>query len=160
MTEEPTSSRIEGDELISETQGDTETYDAKYLVAVLLVYVAKGDGTISTAEGQEMMALIEDQYGISGAESLALLTRAISDIAENSDMSSLLREIGAVLGEAEKEHIAVMLLKLVAADGRKNAEEMGKLHTAGDMMGISEEAMHRAFDRYFEESQVLPSEEI
>jgi hypothetical protein len=51
-----------------------------------------------------------------------------------------------------------MLLKLVAADGRKNAEEMNKLRAAGEMMRIPEDAMHRAFDRYFEESRVLPDD--
>lgn len=160
MTEESKSPRQDGEELIIETQNRTETYDAKYLVAVLLVFVAKGDGTISAAETQEMMTLIEAQFQMSGAESLALLTRAISDIAENPDMSGLLGEISAVLSVGEKEDIAVMLLKLVAADGRKNAEEMEKLRLAGEVMKIPDDAMHRAFDRYFEESRVLPDEEL
>lgn len=160
MTEESKSPRQDGEELIIETQNRTETYDAKYLVAVLLVFVAKGDGTISAAETQEMMTLIEAQFQMSGAESLALLTRAISDIAENPDMSGLLGEISAVLSVGEKEDIAVMLLKLVAADGRKNAQEMEKLRLAGEVMKIPDDAMHRAFDRYFEESRVLPDEEL
>lgn len=155
MIEEPKDPRIEDDELIIETQGDTETYDARYLVAALLVFVAKGDGRISDAETQEMIALIEDQYGIGGAESLALLTRAMSDFAENPDMHNLLREISSMLSVQEKEDIAVMLLKLVAADGRKNAEEMDKLRTAGELIDIPADSMHRAFDRYFEESRVF-----
>jgi copper homeostasis protein CutC len=52
-----------------------------------------------------------------------------------------------------------MLLKIVAADGRKDAEEMEKLRVAAEMISIPEDVMHRAFDRYFEETQVLPDED-
>jgi uncharacterized tellurite resistance protein B-like protein len=159
MIEEPKSSRIVGDELVIDTQGGSETYDAKYLVAALLVLVAKGDGTISEDETQQMMALMEEQFQMSGAESLALLTRTMSDIAENPDLGSLLGELSAALNVADKEDIAVMLLKVVAADGRKDAQEMEKLRVAGEMIDIAADTMHRAFDRYFEESRVLPVED-
>jgi uncharacterized tellurite resistance protein B-like protein len=159
MIEEPKPPRIDGDELVIETQNETETYDTKYLVAALLVFVAKGDGRISESETQEMMALMEEHYQTPSAESLGLLTRAITDMAENPDLNSLLGEISAMLSVAEKEDIAVMLLRLVAADGRKNTEEMEKLRVAGEIMGIPDDAMHRAFDRYFEESQVFADTE-
>ena len=38
--------------------------DTKYLVAALLVFVAKGDGRISDEESAEMMGLISDHFGI------------------------------------------------------------------------------------------------
>ena len=153
MVEEPKPPRIEGDELIIETVTGTETYDAKYLVAVLLVYVAKGDGVISGNETQQMLALIEEQFNIPSSESLALLTRAIADISDNPDMNNLLSEISLVLSAQEKEDIALMLLKIVAANGRKDAEEMEKLSNAAEIINIPADVMHRAYDRYFEETQ-------
>jgi len=160
MTEEPKSPHIDGDELIIDTQNGTETYDSKYLVVAVMVFVAKGDGTISATETQEMMALLDEQYQMPGAEALELLTRAISDIAENPDIGSLLRDLSTVLNLREKEIIALMLLKVVAADGRKDAEEMDKLRVAAEMINIPDDVMHRAFDRYFEETHVLPEEDI
>ena len=41
MIEEPKEPRVEGDELIIETQDATETYDGNFLVAGLLVFVAR-----------------------------------------------------------------------------------------------------------------------
>ncbi len=152
MIEEPKPPRIEGDELIIDTQSGTEVYDSKYLLAGLLIFVARGDKTISINETQQMMALIEEQYGIPGAESLALLQRAIEDISENPDMNNLLSELSSVLSLDEKEDIAVMLLKVAAADGRKDAEEMEKLQVAAEIMSIPPELMHNAYDRYFEET--------
>ena len=152
MIEEIKPPRIEGDELIIETQSRIEVYDSKYLLAGLLVFVARGDKTITANETQQMLALIEDEFQIPGAESLALLQRAIDDLAENPDMNNLLSELSAVLSPDEKEDIAVMLLKVAAADGRKDAEEMEKLQIAADIMSIPPEVMHNAYDRYFEET--------
>jgi uncharacterized tellurite resistance protein B-like protein len=152
VIEEPKPPRIEGDELIIDTVSGTEVYDSKYLLAGLLIFVARGDKTISMDETQQMMALIEEQFGIPGAESLALLRRAIEDISENPDMNNLLSELSSVLSPDEKEDIAVMLLKVAAADGRKDAEEMEKLQVAAEIMSIPSELMHNAYDRYFEET--------
>ena len=106
MIEEPKPPRIEGDELIIDTLSGTEVYDSKYLLAELLIFVARGDKTISINETQQMMALIEEQFDIPGAESLALLQRAIEDISENPDMNNLLSEISSILSLDEKEDIA------------------------------------------------------
>ncbi|MCH8981663.1 TerB family tellurite resistance protein [candidate division KSB1 bacterium] len=67
-------------------------------------------------------------------------------------MNNLLSELSSVLSPDEKEDIAVMLLKVASADGRKDAEEMEKLQVAAEIMSIPPELMHNAYDRYFEET--------
>jgi uncharacterized tellurite resistance protein B-like protein len=154
MIEEPKKPRVEGAALVIETQSDTEVYDAKYLVSGLLVFVAKGDGNISGQETAEMIELVNDHFGLPSAESLALLTNAMEDIGENPDFENLLRELSQLLSTEEKEEVALMMLKVVAADGRKDAEEMEKLRVAADLIEIPPDVLHRAYDRYFEETQV------
>jgi len=127
--------------------------DGKYLVAALLVFVAKGDGNISEQETSEMMDLINDHFHIGSGESLALLTGALEDMAEKSDFEQTLNGLSRALSVAEKEDIALMMLKVVAANGRKDAEEMEKLRVAADIIEIPADALHRAYDRYFEETQ-------
>jgi uncharacterized tellurite resistance protein B-like protein len=153
MIEEPKAPRIEGDEVIIETQNATETYDAKYLVAALLVFVAKGDGNISREETAQMLQLVSDHFGLHSSESLELITNAMEDIAENPDFENLLRDLSPLLNLAQKEEVALMMLKVVAANGRKDAEEMAQIRTAADIIEIPAENMHRAYDRYFEETQ-------
>ena len=152
MIDEPKPPRIEGDELIIETVTGTETYDAKYMFAVLLVYVAKGDGSISNEESDQMLSMLGSYFKLSSSESLGLLRQAIRDLAENPDMKSLLGDLGGLVSEQEKEDVVLMLLKVVAANGRKDAEEMDKLREAAGMINVPAEAMHRAYDRYFEET--------
>ncbi len=152
MIEEPQPPRIEDDESVIETQSSTETYDSKYLLAALLIIVAKGDGNISEMESQQMLALIEEYFQMPSAESLALLTRAMTDIAENPDMNSMLGDLSSILSADEKEDIALMLLKIVAVDGRKDADELEKLSVATGIINIPADVMHRAYDRYFAET--------
>lgn len=149
MIQEPKPPRFDDDGLIIDTQGRTEIYDAKYLVAAVLVFVAKSDGNISEMQSQQMLALIEKYFEMPSAESLALLTRAITESAENPDMSGLLGDLSSILSTEEKEAIAVMLLKVVATDGRKDAEELEKLGVAIEIIDIPADVMHRAYDRYF-----------
>ena len=152
MIEEPKPPRIEGDELVIETQSDTEIYDARYLVAALLVYVAKGDGTISSAETAAMIELVNEHFGLQSAESLSLLTDAMEDIAPNPDFESLLKDLGPLLTDVEKEEAVLMMLKVVAADGRRDTDEMANVRRAAELIDVPADHMHRAYDRYFEET--------
>jgi uncharacterized tellurite resistance protein B-like protein len=127
--------------------------NGRYLVAALLVYVAKGDGNISGEETAEMIDLMNEHFGIPSSESLSLLTNAMEDLAENGGFEGRMRKMSGALSVAEKEEVALMMLKVVAADGRKDAEEMAKLRQAADIIGIPPDVLHRAYDRYFEETQ-------
>lgn len=143
--------RIDGDQLIIETSNETEVYDSRFLVAALLVWVAKGDGRISEPETEKMLQLVGDHFQLRSAESLEVLTEAIAKLAENPDLSSILRGLSSVVSSDDKEDIVVMMLKVIAADGRRDAEEMDSLSEAAGVLEISPESMHRAFDRYFED---------
>ena len=149
MIEDTVEPRLEGTQLIIETSNETEIYDSQFLVAALLVFVAKGDGQISDVETEKMLQLVGDHFHLKSSESLELLSEAMAKLAENPDLNSILRELSGALTSADKEDVAVMLLKVVAADGRQDAEEMEMLSVAAEIMAITPESMHTAFDRYF-----------
>lgn len=152
MSDSIITSRLEGTTLVVETDTATETYDAQFLVAALLIFVARGSGTIEPEETSKMLELIQGHFHLQGAESLALLTRAMSELAEKPELGELLTELGRSLSDADKEDIAVMALKVIAADGRRKVAEMEKFNEAVEAVGVSPEIVHRAFDRYFAET--------
>lgn len=152
MSDSIITSRLEGTTLVVETDTTTETYDAQFLVAALLIFVARGSGTIEPEETSKMLELIQGHFHLQGAESLALLTRAMSELAEKPELGELLAELGRSLSDADKEDIAVMALKVIAADGRRKVAEMEKFNEAVEAVGVSPEIVHRAFDRYFAET--------
>lgn len=144
--------RLEGTTLIVETKDGTQTYDSKFLVAALLIFIARGSGTIEPEESAKMIGLIEEYFQMQGAESLELLTRAMSEMAENPDLGQALIELAPTLTDRDKEDIALMALKVIAADGRQHVSEMEKFNQAVEAIGISPDIVHRAFDRYFAET--------
>jgi len=152
VNEEIKSKTLRGTTFVVETESGTETYESKFLVAALLIYVARGSGTIEPEESAKMIDLIEGYFQLQGPESLEILTRAMSEMAEKPELAQSLAELGQTLADADKEDIAVMALKVVAADGRREVAEMEQFNQAVAAIGISPEIVHRAFDRYFAET--------
>ncbi len=100
-----------------------------------------------------MLQLVSEHFHLESGESLALLNRAMGDLADNPDLVGLLKELSKVLSPTEKEDIAVMLLKVIAADGIRDVDEMEMMNVAAEIIGISAETRHSAFDRYFAEQK-------
>lgn len=152
MSDTIRSKRLEGTTLVVETRDGISTYDSQFLVAALLIFVARGSGSIEPEESAKMIDLIESHFHLQGSESLELLTRAMSELAEHPDLGQALVDLAPTLSDQDKEDIALMALKVVAADGRREFAEMEKFQQAVDAIGISPETVHRAFDRYFAET--------
>ena len=152
MSDDIIVSRLAGSKLIVETADGVEEYDSQFLVAALLVYVARGDGQITPEESSQMIELIEERYHLHGAESLELITHAMNEMVDKPQLGLLLIDLVPTLSDSEKEDIALMALKVVAADGHRHFSEMEQFNRAMEAAGISPETVHRAFDRYFAET--------
>lgn len=152
MTTEILDSRLEGSTLVVETDDGVETYDPRFLVAALLIYVARGSGRIEPEESSQIIDLLEEKFSLDAAESLELVTRSLSELADKPALGDMLLELAPTLSDDDKEDVAVMGLKVVAADGQRHVSEMEQFNRAMTAMGISPEIVHRAFDRYFEQT--------
>ena len=71
MSDTIISSKLEGTTLVVETREGSETYDSQFLVAALLIFIARGSGAIEPEETAKMLDLIEGHFQLEGAESLA-----------------------------------------------------------------------------------------
>jgi len=145
-------SRLEGTKLIIETADGVEEYDSQFLVAALLVYVARGSGAIEPEESAQMIELIEEHFHLQGPESLELITRAMTEMMDRPELAELLTGLAPTLSDSDKEEIALMALKVVAADGHRHFAEMEQFNRAMEGAGIPPEIVHKAFDRYFAET--------
>lgn len=152
MSDDIINSRLEGTKLIVETAEGVEEYDSKFLVAALLIYVARGSGQIEPEESAQIIELIEERFHMQGAESLELITRAMTEMIEKPELGSLLTDLAPTLSDTDKEDMALMALKVIAADGRREFAEMEQFNRAMEAAGISPEIVHKAFDRYFAET--------
>lgn len=149
MNEEQTITRFEGTTLVVETGEKKEEYDAEFLVAALLVSIANADGEISAIETEEMLQLVGDHFELKSSESLEILTTAMEDLADNPDLEAILKELSTVLTSADKEDVAVMMFKVIDADRREAPEEMQALANAAEIIGITNEQLQKARQRFF-----------
>ncbi len=156
MSDTIITSTLDGNVLVIETRDGPVTYDSKFLVAALLIFVAKGSGRIEPEESAKMIDLLEDYFDLQGAESLELLTQAMTEMDERPGLAQSLTELARTLPDSQKEDIALMALKVIAADGRRDVGEMEQFNAAVEAAEISPEIVHRAFSRYFAET--MPGE--
>ena len=134
--------RFEGAQLVVGEEGDAAVYDAKFLISILLVYVAKGDGHIDSAETDRMIEIISTRFDSSGAEAMGLLSDAVRTFTDGGDLVGKLREIGQGLSEAECSDIFDMLLEVIMDDGELTDGEARTVEVAGKILGLSQEAIH------------------
>ena len=152
MSDTIRTSRLDGRKLVVDTRHSTEVYDHRFLAAALLIFVSRGSGTIEPEESAAMIELIREHFDLEVAESLDLLTRAMTEIAEDPNLGPELARLGQSLAESEKEEIAIMALKVIAADGKREFDELEQFNTALEAIGATPETIHQAFDRYFAET--------
>lgn len=133
---------LDGAPLSVGTQASASDYATKFLVSTLLVYVAKGDGHIGSAETDRMIDLLSTRFHSSGAETMALLSDAVRAITDGGDLIGRLREISQGLDAAECRAIFDMLLDVIMADGELANGEARTVAVAGKILGLSEDAIH------------------
>jgi uncharacterized tellurite resistance protein B-like protein len=152
MSDDIIVSRLEGTKLIIETASGVEEYDSQFLVAALLIYVARGSGQIEPEESAQIIELIEEHFKLQGSESLELITCAMTEMIDKPELAVLLTGLAPTLTDSDKEDIALMALKVIAADGHRHFAEMEQFNRAMEAIDISPEIVHKAFDQYFAET--------
>ena len=75
----------------------------------------------------------------------------MEDQAENPDLYEILKELATNLSSADKEDFAVMMFKVVAADGMEDAEEIRAVESAAELLDISSDSLQKARQRFFAE---------
>ncbi len=124
--------------------------ELEQLVALLMVALARSDAQI--AQNEEVFQLAGEYFRVRSAASLELLMNAIKHLPEAPDLSSLVQQWDSGLDSSDKEDVAVMMLKIVAADGKRDAQQMAMLHKAAEMIDITPDSLHLAFNRFFDQA--------
>ena len=145
-------SRIEGAKLVVDTADGEEEYDAKFLVAALLVYIGRSSGSIDSQESDKMIELIGAHFRIPGAEALEVITHAMHELDDKPQLIEAVLELESTFSDPEKEAMAIMSLKVIAADGRREFAEMEQFKQAMEALQISPEIVRKAFNQFFTET--------
>ena len=135
---------FEGSRIIIGDKEGAETYDARFLIATLLVHVAKGDGEISAIESDRMIDLLADKFAIRGPEALERLSAAIMALANDPDILRKMHSAGAGLSAEQKHEVLAMMLDVMAADNNLHSGEVEAVDMAGQVLGLSRDVVYSA----------------
>ena len=134
--------RFEGAQLVLGTHEQAESYDARFLISTLLVYIAKGDGNISSLESDKMIELLSSKFDTRSSEALERITSAIMALANDVDIAKTLRNISRGLSTVEKQEIFTMMLEVAVVDDILDPGEVETIKFAGQILGLSQNTIH------------------
>jgi uncharacterized tellurite resistance protein B-like protein len=123
--------------------------ESHFLLAALLLLVAKGDGAISSLESQKVIELLSSHFGIRNSEALASLSSALTALANDKGIAESLRTTSRDLPFAEKQAMFTLLLQLAAVDGEQDSAEIQSINVAAEILEMSKGDVRAAYAAYF-----------
>lgn len=126
-------------------------------IASLMVAAAIRDGDFAENEQQQILTLLRKELELSPAEADSLLDHATAQIAKTTSLKLLLGELKYELNLPQKQNVLLMLLKVIAADGKQTAEEIDMISQVSDNLKMPEASVNEVFGQYFAEHQATIS---
>lgn len=125
--------------------------EARMLIAVLLALVAKSDGGNSLDESLRMVELLHMRLQLKSGQALNLITPAPDGLATHANIDEILVSADDSLSLAQREDLMLMVLSVISADNRKDAEEMKLLAARIEGLEIPDKMMNNIYERYFDD---------
>lgn len=141
---------LEGERLTVTTSKHRSFFDPRYLIAALLDHVAQGDGEICDDEARVMVDMVARHFALDADGAEQKLNHALNLYSRTMDLLAVGEILSAILESGEREEVMLMLLEVVAADGKQGADELRAVDDVAAVLGITAEERHSAFQRYFE----------
>lgn len=140
---------LKGEKLVVTRAGQSTFFDPRFLIAALLEHVARGDGEITDDESREIVDLVADHFQLDTDGAGSKLSHALNLYSRNMDLEAVGELLGEILEPEERGDVMLMLLKVVAADGRQGADELRAVDEVAEVLSITAEERHAAFQIYF-----------
>ena len=144
---------LEGDKLVVSVAPRGSFFDPRFLIAALLDHVARGDGSVCDAEAKAMKSLVANHFGLDTSVARHKFNHALALYSSSLDLAAVGALLSEILTAAEREEVLVMLLQVIAADGRQGGDELEALDQVAAALSVTSEEKHAAFSRYFDKGK-------
>jgi uncharacterized tellurite resistance protein B-like protein len=120
-------------------------------ITSLLVAAAIRDGDFANDERQQILTLLRNELKLTPSQADNQLDQAIIQVAKTTSLRLLLGELKYELNLPQKQSVLLMLLKVIAADGKQTAEEIDMIDQLSDNLKMPEASVSQVFGQYFAE---------
>jgi uncharacterized tellurite resistance protein B-like protein len=129
-------------ELFAELSGDAPRKhfaedDQRLAVAALLVHIVSIDGVVTDGERAIMRAVLRDRYGLSEADTEALVAEASRRDDEAVDLYGFTSVLKRTLDEDGRKRVIEMMWETVFADGEVSEFEDNTVWRVAELLGVS-----------------------
>jgi uncharacterized tellurite resistance protein B-like protein len=133
---------FDGSNFITNTNSGNVSLDVTFLIASLLVYAAKGDGSISQPETDKMIETLCTRLDVGNAEAMDQLSTAVMHLADGGNFTLELQRLTPDLSQDERESMLAMILEIVMVDGELDPGEYQVVVHAGQILRLSQDKVH------------------
>ena len=113
--------------------------DARLALTALLVRVARSDNDYSVDEKTRIDGIVQDRYGLSASEAIALRVEAEAMEIAAPDTVRFTRAIKDAVAYDDRLAVVEALWKVVLADGQRAQEEDAVLRLVSNLLGITDQ---------------------
>ncbi len=134
-----------------EESGDLTEEDLHRVTAALLTEIMIIDGTTDTEEIDTLRGLLEEDFGLSPAESSELIDLAAREVNEATSLYQFTALVNEHFSTPRKQQLMEALWRVAYADGRVDKLEEATIRKIADLIHVGHAdfilAKHRARDR-------------
>lgn len=110
--------------------------DIRIATCALFLELASIDNEFSEEERQEMLSILQREYGLSKAHAVELAEAAVEELKGSVDVWQFTNQINENYTEEEKMRVVELLWRLVYADGKLDAHEDYLMHKLGKLLRL------------------------
>lgn len=122
---------------IYSSSGNIEHHDARIAACALLLEMAHVDGEFTSEEKQNLLSLLEGEYGISGADAQEMIKSAEDELSNSLDLWKFADMINENFSIEEKLRVVELLWELVYTDGKLDEHEDYLMHKLAHLLRIT-----------------------
>jgi uncharacterized tellurite resistance protein B-like protein len=135
------------------SSGERSSDDIRVATCAVFLELASIDDEFSEEERQQILSMMQDEYGVSREHAVALAEAANRQLAESIDVWQFTNQINESYTEDEKMRVVELLWRLVYADGKLDAHEDYLMHKLGKLLRLQHKQLIAAKLRVLHEDE-------
>jgi len=116
---------------------DIQHHDARIAASALLLEMAHVDGEFTSEEKENLISLLQSEYGLSGADANEMIKAAEEELSNSLDLWRFADMINENFSLDEKLRVVELLWELVYTDGKLDKHEDYLIHKLAHLLRIT-----------------------
>lgn len=129
--------KVFGEQVMEVHPGGYQHHDPRIAACALLLEMAHVDGEFTGEEKENLISLLQSEYGLSGADANEMIKTAEEELSNSLDLWKFADMINENFSLEEKLRVVELLWELVYTDGKLDKHEDYLIHKLAHLLRIT-----------------------